>query len=88
VKYMLIIHGNQELWNSIDPAEWEQEIAAFDAFNKKFYDTGELLDAYGVADAAATKLVWLTGGQPAVRSWLLSVSSERLTACNRPNFQR
>jgi hypothetical protein len=63
---MLIIYGNQELWSSIDPAEFAQEIAAFDAFNKKYYDSGELLGAYGVADAAATKLVRLTEGQPAV----------------------
>ena len=66
MKYMLIIYGNQELWSSIDPAEMAKEIEAFDAFNKKFYDTGELLGAYGVADAAATKLVRLTEGQPAV----------------------
>jgi hypothetical protein len=66
VKYMLIIYGNQELWDSIEPAEFAKEIAAFDAFNKKHYDTGELLGAYGVADAAATKLVRLADGQPAV----------------------
>jgi hypothetical protein len=90
VKYMLIIYGNQELWNSIDPAEFQQMIAAFDAFNKKFYDSGELLGAYGVADAAATRLVRLTDGQPAVTdgpyletkeylaSWyLLDVGSEQ-----------
>jgi hypothetical protein len=66
VKYMLIIYGNQELWSSIDPAEMGKEIAAFDVFNKKYYDSGELLGAYGVADAAATKLVRLADGQPAV----------------------
>jgi hypothetical protein len=66
VKYMLIIYGNQELWSSIEPAEFAKEIAAFDAFNKKYYDSGELLGAYGVADAAATKLVRLADGQPAV----------------------
>lgn len=66
MKYVLIIYGNQELWNSIEPAEFGKEIAAFDAFNKKFYDTGELLGAYGVADAADTKLVRLADGQPAV----------------------
>jgi hypothetical protein len=66
VKYMLIIYGNQELWNSIDPAEFAKEIEAFDVFNKKYYDSGELLGAYGVADAAATKLVRVTDGQPAV----------------------
>lgn len=66
MKYMLIIYGNQELWDSIDPAEFAKEIAAFDAFNKKHLASGELLGAYGVADAAATKLVRLTDGQPAV----------------------
>jgi hypothetical protein len=66
MKYMLIIYGNQELWSSIDPAEFAKEIAAFDVFNKKYCDSGELLGAYGVADAAATKLVRVADGQPAV----------------------
>jgi hypothetical protein len=66
MKYMLIIYGNQELWSSFEPAEMAEYVAAFDAFNKKYYDSGELLGAYGVADAAATKLVRLTDGQPAV----------------------
>ena len=66
MKYMLIIYGNQELWSSIDPAEFAKQIAAFDVFNKKYYDSGELLGAYGVADAAAAKLVRITDGQPAV----------------------
>jgi len=66
VKYMLIIYGNQELWDSVDPAEQQRLFEEFGAFNKKYYDTGELLGAYGVADAAATKLVRLADGQPAV----------------------
>jgi hypothetical protein len=89
VKYMLIIYGNKELWDSIDRADFGREVAAFDAFNKKYYESGELLGAYGVADAAATKLVRLADGQPAVTdgpyletkeylaSWyLLNVESE------------
>jgi hypothetical protein len=63
---MLIIYGNQELWDSIDPADYGREVAEFDAFNKKYYESGELLGAYGVADAAASKLVRLADGQPAV----------------------
>jgi len=66
MKYMLIIYGNQELWNSIDPEVFKKEIAAFGVFNKKYYDSGELLGAYGVADTALTKLVRVTGGQAAV----------------------
>jgi len=66
VKYMLIIYGNEELWNSVEPAEQQRLFAAFDEFNKSHYASGELLGAYGVADAAATKLVRLRDGQPAV----------------------
>jgi hypothetical protein len=66
VKYMLIIYGNQELWNSIDPAEQQRMFAAFDDFNRRHYASGELRGAYGVADAAATKLVRVRDGQPAV----------------------
>jgi hypothetical protein len=66
VKYMLIIYGNQDLWSSIDPADLAAEIEATDAFNRKYYASGEMLGAYGVADAAATKLVRLADGQPAV----------------------
>jgi hypothetical protein len=43
-----------------------REFEAFGKFNKKFYDTGELLGAYGNADAAATRLVSVTDGQPVV----------------------
>lgn len=90
MKYLLMIYGNAELWNSIDPAEFAKEIEAFDRFNKKYYDSGELLGAYGVADAAATKLVRVSGSQPAITDgpyletkeylaswWLLDVDSEQ-----------
>jgi hypothetical protein len=63
---MLIIYGNQELWDSIPEAEQQQMFAEFGAFNKKFYDSGEMLGAYGVADASASRLVRVTDGQPAV----------------------
>ena len=66
MKYMLIIYGNEELWNSVSPDEQQRLFEAFDAFNKKYYDSGELLGAYGVADAALTKLIRVTSGQPAV----------------------
>jgi hypothetical protein len=66
MKYMLLIYGNQEKWNSIPAELFAQEIAKQDAFNKKYQETGELLGAYGLADAAAARLVRRTGGAPAV----------------------
>jgi len=87
---MMIIYGNKELWDSIPAEEWATHIAAFDAFNEKFFATGELLGGYGVADAAQAKTLRVRDGMPAVTDgpfleskeylaswWLLDVDSER-----------
>jgi len=66
MKYVLIIYGNQELWESIPPETRDRVIGAVDAFNREHMASGELLGAYGVADAAQTKVLRLRGGQPAV----------------------
>ena len=64
MKYMVILYGNQELWDSITPGEWQEAIAAQEAFNKKYFETGELLGAFGLGDAP--KVVRVRDGQPAV----------------------
>ena len=61
-----MIYGNQEKWASIPAAEWPAAIARQDAFNRKYRETGELLGAYGLADAAQARLVRRVDGQPAV----------------------
>jgi hypothetical protein len=66
MKYMLIIYGNQELWESFPAADFPQFIAAQDAWNKQYFATGELLGAYGNADVAQAKTVRVRDGQPAV----------------------
>jgi hypothetical protein len=66
VKYLLTIYGNKETWESIPAAEWPAAIAAQDAFNTKYFETGELLCAYGSADAEAAKVVRVRDGVPAV----------------------
>jgi len=66
MKYLLLIYGNQEKWDSIPAETWQQEIAKQDAFNKKYHATGELLGGYGLADAAAARLVRRKDGAPAV----------------------
>ena len=62
MKYMLLIYGNQEKWASISA----EAIAKQDAFNRKYQATGELIGAYGLADAAAVRLVRREHGLPAV----------------------
>ena len=66
MKYLLMIYGNQEKWSSIPAEDWPREIAKQDAYNKKYTATGELLGGYGLADAAAAKLVMRKDGVPAV----------------------
>jgi hypothetical protein len=66
VKYMLLIYANQETWAGFGPEDWTKAIAEQDAFNKEFFDTGELLSAYGLADAENAKVVRVREGVPAV----------------------
>jgi hypothetical protein len=66
MKYLLMIYGNQEKWASIPAEEWPDAIAKQDAFNRRYRETGELLGAYGLADAAQARLVRRVDGQPAV----------------------
>jgi hypothetical protein len=66
MKYLMLIYGNQEKWESIPAEDWPKEIAKQDAWNKKYQETGELLGAYGLADAPAARLIRRKDGAPAV----------------------
>ncbi|GAA0959267.1 YciI family protein [Actinocorallia libanotica] len=66
MKYLLMIYGNQEKWDSIPAEEWPEAIARQDAFNRKYRETGELVGAYGLADAVNARLVRRENGAPAV----------------------
>jgi hypothetical protein len=66
MKYMIIIYGNQELWESFSGEEFQKALAEQDAFNRTFKETGELLGAYGNADAVQAKTVRVRDGVPAV----------------------
>ena len=66
MKYLMLIYGNQEKWDSILAEDWTKEIAKQEAFNRKYADTGELIGAYGLADAVNARLVRRQDGAPAV----------------------
>ena len=66
MKYLMLIYGNQEKWASIPADQWPEVIAKQDAFNKKYQNSGELLGAYGLADAVQARLVRRRDGVPAV----------------------
>ena len=66
MKYLMLIYGNQEKWDSIPADEWPAAIAKQEAFNHKYAGTGELIGAYGLADAVNARLVRRKDGAPAV----------------------
>ena len=80
MKYMLIIYGNQEKWDSVSPDDWAKIIADHEAYNAKYFATGELQGAYGVADKADTKLVRTRAGAPTVTDGPYLESKEHLAS--------
>lgn len=66
MKYMLMIYGNQELWESLAPEDLAPIIEATDALHRELTATGEFVCAFGVADQAAAKTVRLQDGTPIV----------------------
>ncbi|KAA2267089.1 hypothetical protein F0L68_00725 [Solihabitans fulvus] len=66
MKYLMMIYGNQEKWDSFPAEEWPAAIAKQDAFNKRYQETGELIGAYGLADAVNAMLVRRKDGSPAI----------------------
>jgi hypothetical protein len=66
MKYMLLIYGNEALFESIAKEDFEQIIRDTDALHAELRGTGEFVGAYGVADQAQAKTVRLQDGVPAV----------------------
>ncbi|MEV6229562.1 YciI family protein [Saccharopolyspora shandongensis] len=66
MKYVAMIYGNQAKWDSYPAEKWPEAIAKQDAFNKRYRETGELIGAYGLADAANAQLIRRKDGAPVV----------------------
>ena len=66
MKYMLLIYGNEEAFNSVGAETLAEIIRETDALNRELFESGELVGAYGVADEENTKMVRVTGGTPVV----------------------
>lgn len=89
MKYLAIIYGNKELWESFSPEEAGEAIAAQNAFNKRYAESGELLGSYGLGNEQMAKTVRVRDGETAVTDgpyleakefvssfWLLEVPDE------------
>jgi hypothetical protein len=64
VKYLMLIYGNEQVWNSVDADEFAKLVAEVDAFNADLRDSGELVDAQGLVDRP--RAVRVVDGAPVV----------------------
>jgi hypothetical protein len=84
-----MVYGNKEKWASFSAAEIQESIDKHEAFNKKYFGTGELLASYGLGDEDTAKRVRVKDGMPMVTDgpyleakeylasfWLLDCASE------------
>jgi hypothetical protein len=63
---MLLIYGNEELWQSFPEDEFAKVIQETDALQQELRESGEFVGAWGVADQVQAKCVRLVDGVPAV----------------------
>ena len=63
---MLLIYGNQELWDSFSPEEFEPVIRDTNALQAELRQSGEFVGAWGVGDQVLAKTVHLEDGVPVV----------------------
>jgi hypothetical protein len=66
VKYMLLIYGNEALWESFPREEFSEVIRETDALIQELRESGEFIGGYGVADQVNAKTVRLQDGAPVV----------------------
>jgi hypothetical protein len=66
MKYVLMIYGNEELWSSFPPEDFEQVVIDTNALQAELKASGEFVGAYGVGDQVLAKTVTLVDGAPVV----------------------
>jgi hypothetical protein len=58
MKYLMLIYGNEKIWNSLAPADIAQLIRDVDAFNADLRESGELVGVEGlVAEPTSIRIV-------------------------------
>lgn len=48
MKYLMLIYGNEQVWNSVDADAFAKLVAEVDAFNGALRESGELVDSQGL----------------------------------------
>jgi hypothetical protein len=66
MKYMLLIYGNQDLWEAFAEDDLAKVIDETNALQASLKASGEFVGAWGVGDQAMAKQVHLVDGVPVV----------------------
>jgi hypothetical protein len=77
VKYMLLIHGNQQTWDALSAMGMESVYATHRGLIEELTTSGELVAAQGLTTADA-RVVRVVGGAPAVTDGPFSEAKEVL----------
>jgi hypothetical protein len=64
VKYLMLIYGNEQVWNSGDAEEFAKLVGDVDAFNAALQESGEFVDAQGLVPRPRS--VRMVGDAPVV----------------------
>lgn len=48
MKYLMLIYGNERIWNSLPAADFAELVGEVDAFNEGLRASGELVDSQGL----------------------------------------
>lgn len=64
MKYLMLIYGNEQVWNSVDADGFAKLVAEVDAFNETLRESGELVDAQGLV--SRPRAVRVVGDSPVV----------------------
>ncbi|MCC8244071.1 YciI family protein [Saccharothrix luteola] len=64
MKYLMLIYGNEQVWNSVDAEEFAKLVADVDAFNADLRESGELVDSQGLV--SRPRSVRVVGDAPVV----------------------
>lgn len=64
MKYLMLIYGNEQVWNSVDADGFAKLVAEVDAFNADLRASGELVDSRGLV--SRPRSVRVVGDAPVV----------------------
>ena len=78
MKYLLIIHNNPALFETLPAAELDAMIAAHDPFQAALRETGELVGFAALNDPAQARVVRVSGGAPVATDGPYLESKEHL----------